>query len=78
MLNFDNENFFMKLLLDIRDDKAPQFLRSLKSLKYIKTTRISPAKALLIKEMKDAVHELNLVKQGKKKSRKAENFLNEL
>jgi hypothetical protein len=68
----------MKVLLDIRDDKAPQFLRSLRSLKFIKATRLTPAKALLLKEMKEAVHELNQVKLGKKKARNAENFLNEL
>ena len=68
----------MKVLLDIRDDKAPQFLRSLRSLKYIKATRLTAAKALLLKEMKEAVYELNQVKLGKKKARNAENFLNEL
>jgi hypothetical protein len=68
----------MKVLLDIRDDKAPQFLRSLKNLKYIKATRLTPAKALLLKEMKDAVYEMNQVKLGKKKARNAANFLNEL
>ena len=68
----------MKVLLDIHDDKAPQFMRAIKNLKFIKTTRLSPAKALLLKEMKDAVDELNRVKSGKKKARNAENFLNEL
>jgi hypothetical protein len=68
----------MKVLLDIRDDKALQFLRSIRSQKYIKATRITPAKALLFKEMKEAVRELNLVKRGKKKARNAEKFLNEL
>lgn len=68
----------MKILLDVRDDKAPQLVKILKGLKYVKTTTISPAKALLLKEMKEAVDELNLVKQGKKKARKAENFLHEL
>jgi hypothetical protein len=68
----------MKILLDVRDDKAPHLVKILKGLKYVKTTTISPAKALLLKEMKEAVDELNLVKRGKKKARKAENFLNEL
>lgn len=68
----------MKILLDVRDDKAHYLIKVLKGLKYVKTTTITPAKALLLKEMKDAVHELNLIKKGKKKARKAETFLNEL
>ena len=68
----------MKILLDIRDDKAHYLMEVLKGLKYVKATTITPAKALLLKEMKEAVNELNLVKKGKKKARKAETFLNEL
>ena len=69
---------FMKILLDVRDDKASYLVKMLKNMKYVKATTISPAKALLLKEIKDAVTEINLVKQGKKKARKAENFLHEL
>ena len=68
----------MKILLDVRDDKAPHLIKILKELKFVKTTTISPAKALLLKEMKEAVNEINLIKRGKKKARKAENFLNGL
>ncbi len=68
----------MKILLDVRDDKAQYLIKVLKGLKYVKATTITPAKALLLKEMKDAVDELNLIKKGKKKGRKAETFLNEL
>ena len=68
----------MKILLDVKDDKASYLVKLLKEMKFVKTTTISPAKALLLKEMKEAVNELNLIKLGKKKARKAENFLNEL
>lgn len=68
----------MKVLLDIRDDKAPEFMKTLKGLKFLKATRLTPAKALLLKEIKEAVNELNLIKKGKKKARNAETFLNEL
>lgn len=68
----------MKVLLEIKDDKAPQLMAVLKELSFVKTTTISPAKALLLKEMKDAVTELNQIKKGKKKVRNAETFLNEL
>jgi hypothetical protein len=36
------------------------------------------AKARLIKEIKEAVEEMKLVRAGKKKARNAEEFLNEL
>ncbi|MEI9942790.1 MAG: hypothetical protein WDN26_01075 [Chitinophagaceae bacterium] len=68
----------MKILIDVRDDKAPHVMKVLKGLKFVKTTTISPAKALLLKKMREAVDELNLVKSGKKKARKAENFLHAL
>lgn len=68
----------MKLLLDVKDDKAAHLLEVLKGLRFVKTKQISPAKAKLILEIKEAVDELNLIKKGKKKARSAEAFLNEL
>jgi hypothetical protein len=68
----------MKVLLEIRDDKAQDFMKTIRSLKYIKAIRLTRKKALLLKEMKEAVDELNLVKKGKKRARNAETFLNEL
>lgn len=68
----------MKILLDVKDEKAPHLVAILKELKFVKATTISPAKALLLKEMKEAVDELNLVKKGKKKAKNAEKFLNAL
>ena len=53
----------MKILLDVKDDEAPYLVKMLKGMKYVKTTTISPAKALLLKEIKEAVNEINLVKQ---------------
>jgi hypothetical protein len=68
----------MKLLLDIQDNKADALMKVLKDLPYVKTQLLSPAKALFLTELKEAVTELNLVKAGKKKARNAEEFLNEL
>ena len=68
----------MKVLLDIKDSKAAFVMELLKSLKYVKTKQITPAKARLMEEIKEAVDELNLIKSGKKKARNAEEFLNEL
>lgn len=68
----------MKILLEIKDEKAPHLVALLKELKFVKTTTITPAKALLLKEMKEAVQELNLIKKGKKKAKDAEKFINGL
>lgn len=68
----------MKILLEVKDNKAQHLVAVLKELKFVKTTTITPAKALLLKEMKEAVDELNLVKKGKKKSKDAEKFLHAL
>ncbi len=68
----------MKVLLDIKDNKALSLLEVLKSLPYVKATTISESKALLIEEVKEAVDELKLIRAGKKSARDAEDFLNEL
>lgn len=68
----------MKILLEVKDEKAPHLVAILKGLKFVKATTISPAKALILKEMKEAVDELNLVKKGKKKAKDAEKFLHAL
>lgn len=68
----------MKLLLDIPDNKAASFIDVLSSIKFIKTTTITPQKALLISELKEAVEEMKQIKAGKKKARNAEDFINEL
>jgi len=68
----------MKVLLDVKDNKAEFIMQLLKSFNFVKAKTITPAKALLIEEMKEAVEELKQVRSGKKKGRKAEEFLNEL
>jgi len=50
----------------------------LKGLSYVKTKMISKEKALLIEEIKEAVENLKLVKQGKLKARSAKELLDEL
>lgn len=68
----------MKVLLDIKDNKAMHLLELLKGLSYVKATTISNEKALLMEEIKEAVENLNLVRQGKLKARPAKDLLNEL
>lgn len=68
----------MKVLLDIKDNKASFVMEVLKNFPFVKTNTITPAKALLMEELQEAVVELNKIKAGKKKARNAEDFLNEL
>ncbi len=81
-----NSNFFvnnlyicdMKILLDIPDNKAASLLEVLRSISYVKAKPVTDAKAKLISEIKEAVDEMKLIRNGKKKARNAEDFLNEL
>jgi len=68
----------MKVLLDIKDNKAPSLMEVLRGLSYVKAKTISDEKALLIEEIKEAVDNLKLVKQGKLKARPAKDLLNEI
>jgi hypothetical protein len=68
----------MKVLLDIKDNKAFFLLEVLKGLSYVKAKTITDNKALLMEEVREAVEEMKLVKTGKKKVRNAEDFINEL
>jgi hypothetical protein len=68
----------MKVLLDIKDNKATHLLEVLKGLSYVKATTISNEKALLMEEIKEAVENLALVRTGKLKARPAKDLLNEL
>ncbi len=68
----------MKVLLDIKDNKASHLIEVLKGLSYVKTTTLTDAKALLMEEMKEAVEEMKLIRAGKKNARNAEDFLDEL
>lgn len=68
----------MKVLLDIKDDKATHLLEVLKGLSYVKVKTISDEKTLLMEEIKEAVENLALVRKGKLKARPAKDLLNEL
>ena len=68
----------MKLLLDIKDSKAPALIEVLKGLNYVKTEMLTPYKTKVLKDVKEAVEELTLIKKGKLKGRNAEDLFNEL
>jgi len=68
----------MKVLLDIKDNKADFVMELLQNLSFVKAEAISPAKARFLHEFKQAADEVNLAKQGKIKLKTAEQLLNEL
>ena len=68
----------MKVLLDIQDNMALHLLEVLKSMPYVKTKQLTGEKALFMSELRDAVEELILVKEGKKKAKPARKLLDEL
>jgi len=68
----------MKVLLDIKDNKASSLIDVLNGLSYVKVKTISEEKALLIEEIKEAVGNLKLVREGKLKARPARELLDEL
>ena len=68
----------MKVLLEIPDNKADFFMEVLKSFSFVKSRPLSPEKAQVLLELKEAVENLNLVKQGKLSARPAKELLHEL
>jgi hypothetical protein len=68
----------MRVLLDIKDNKALHLVEVLKSLPYVKTVTLSDEKAMLMEEIKEAVEELKLIKQGKLQGIPAKQLLDEL
>ena len=67
----------MKVLLDIKDEKAPFFMEVLKNFKFVKVEPLTD-KEEIIEDIKQAVEELNLIRAGKKQARNAEDFIHEL
>ena len=69
----------MKILLDIKDSKAAFFMEVLKNFSFVKkATPLSETKANLMEDIREAVEELKLVREGKLKARNDEDLINEL
>ena len=68
----------MKVLLEIKDDKAPALLEVLKGLSYVKTELITDEKFLFINDLKESVKEVNLTKKSKMKLKTLNDLINEL
>jgi hypothetical protein len=68
----------MKLILDIKDDKAAFIIELLSNFKFVKAKPLTPYKADVLEGLKEAVEEVNQIKAGKKKAQPLSEFLNEL
>lgn len=68
----------MKVLLDIKDSKVEFVLELLNNLGFVKVKPLSDKKAELMSEVRDAVEELKLVRQGKLQARNAQDLIDEL
>jgi hypothetical protein len=68
----------MKVILEIPDNKAAFFMELLINFSFVKAKTISPEKAHILLELKEAVETLNLVKEGKVKAKPAKALLDEI
>jgi hypothetical protein len=68
----------MKVVLEIQEDKADAFMEVIESIPFIIVKRKLTKKERFLKELEEAVEELNQIKAGKKKGQDAREFLKEL
>lgn len=68
----------MYVLLDIKDSKATFIMDLLNHFRFVRVKPITKAKSQLLHEIKEAVDNVNLVKQGKMKARPISELIDEL
>lgn len=68
----------MKVILDIKDNKASFVMELLSSLSFVKAKPITKEKAQQMEELKEAVDNLNKIKEGKMKAKPLNELLNGL
>ncbi|GAB2977164.1 hypothetical protein GCM10027049_10220 [Mucilaginibacter puniceus] len=68
----------MKFVLEVKESKAAALLALLNDLPYVKTKPLTPYKAKVLEDVKEAVDEMKLVLSGKLEARDADDLLNEL
>ena len=68
----------MKVLLDIKDNKADFIMELLNNFKFVKADTLTSHKAEVMQGIKQAVEEMKLIKQGKLKATPAKDLLDEL
>jgi hypothetical protein len=68
----------MKFVLEVKESKAETLMALLNDLPYVKTKPLTPYKAKVLEDVKEAVDELNAVLSGKIQARNADDLMNEL
>ncbi len=68
----------MKVLLDIKEDRAQFVLGLLRRLPYVKVKPLLPIHYKILDDAIQIVDDVHLLEQGKLETRDAEEFLNEL
>jgi DNA-binding protein len=68
----------MKLILDIKDDKALFIVEMLKNFKYVKTKPLTNYKSEVLEGLKEGIDEMQQIKKGELKGIAAKDLLNEL
>lgn len=68
----------MNILLEVNDTKAAFIMELLNSFSFVKAKPISPAKALLVEEIREAVENMKMVDKGKMIGQPLKELLNEL
>ena len=68
----------MKILIDVRDDKAAFFMEMIRNFRFVKAKLITSEKARILQGLREAVEEVKLHKQGKIKLKTARELLDEL
>lgn len=68
----------MKVILDIKESKVPFVMEVLKHFSFVKVSPLSEEKAALIDEVRQAVNNLKLVREGKLTPQSARDLLDEV
>lgn len=68
----------MKVLLDIKEERAQFVLGLLRRLPYVKVKPFTPFQFDVLDSTRAALEELELIKEGKLEGRDAEELLNEI
>ena len=68
----------MKFVLEVKESKVAMLMALLNDLPYVKTKPLTPYKAKVLEDVKEAVDDLNMVLSGKLEARNADDLLNEL
>ena len=68
----------MKLLIDVQDEKVPFVMELLSNFEFVESQELTSYKAEVLEDLKVAVEEMKLIKEGKLKGIPAKELLDEL